>query len=544
MRKFVKIGLMMTAALTFLTGCTSGNKTAKDKYDLPESRFAVDKAVPSWQKDTDHPAKIRWYVNYEWYAPSKWGMDVISKKIKEDMNIEVEFISGNTENLNTMMASGDMPDIVTFDRALNQAKEGRRFAIPLNLLAQKYDPYFLESAAKKETLNWFTEDDGNIYGYPSYTTSSQDYKEGNAIGDAVFIVRKDIYEAIGSPDMSTPEGFLNALRAAKKQFQTTDDGAPLVAFGSTFMDIANGVDGAFGSLLQDFLNIPVTQDGKYFDRDSNDDYIQWLDTFRQAYQEGLISPDQFSDDDNTTKEKLIQGRYFAFLHNNARGLAEYMSKNNARNPKETYIAVEGPRNSKGEKPTFAGGTIGGWTETFITRSTKEPQKAMELLTYMISDYGTMVTEFGVEGQTYTLDNNGKAVYTEATEQLRNTDFNKFQEVIGIGNYWLVSNENYAISKGLKPATTIRQMVAWSADKLAPRFELEDIDPSKGFMSRNLLKLNTSRVQAIVAFLQAPTSQAGRKIWQDYLKNRDKYHYQEILDYRNQQIAKNFEKMKR
>ena len=205
--KFMKklsVGFLSAALLaTSVTG-TISNVNAMSVDELPESRFEVDPATPSWQKDTEYPAKLTWYVNFDWYAQPGWGMDTVTAKIKEDMNIEVEFISGNDENLNTMLAGGDLPDIITFDKNLSVASEANKFALPLNVLAEKYDPYWLEEAAKPETLLWYTEEDGNIYGYPSFSTTAQDYEDGNIFGDQVFIVRQDIYEAIGSPDMSTP----------------------------------------------------------------------------------------------------------------------------------------------------------------------------------------------------------------------------------------------------------------------------------------------------------------------------------------------------
>ena len=45
-----------------------------------------------------------------------------------------------------------------------------------------------------------------------------------------FLVRKDMYEALGKPDMTTPEGFLGALRAAKAKFGTVN-GQPLIPVG-------------------------------------------------------------------------------------------------------------------------------------------------------------------------------------------------------------------------------------------------------------------------------------------------------------------------
>lgn len=541
---FAMTGLALISVMT-LTACggsSAGGSSKAKEVELPEARFEVDSETPSWEKDTDHPAKLRWYVNFDWYAQPGWGADTVTKKIKEDMNIDVEFISGNDENLNTMLAGGDLPDLMTFDKGLSAATEAPKFAIPINQLAEKYDPYFTEHAAKKESLQWFTLEDGNIYGYPSFSATAQDYDDGNVVGDQVFIVRKDIYEALGSPDMSTPEGFLAALTKAKEEFPTADDGTELVAFGSTALDIANGGDGAYGGILQDFLNISPSADGQFNDRDADEEYISWIETFRKAYNEGFITNDQFSDNDNTMKEKLGQGRYFAYLHTNTKGLNEFMSDNNARNPEQTYIAVDGPKNSKGENPTFSGGNIGGWTQTFITTSTDEPQKAMELLTYLTSEYGTMVTTFGVEGETYNLVD-GKVQYSEATEELRNSDIARFDKEVGLGSYWFVGNDNYAIQMGQEPATSIRQMVEWAQDKLAPRFEMEDIDPRTGSEARNLTKINTERVQALVSFIQAPTEEEGREVWDTYLQNRENSGWDKIVEYRNNKITENIDKLK-
>lgn len=242
------------------------------------------------------------------------------------------------------------------------------------------------------------------------------------------------------------------------------------------------------------------------------------------------------------KEKLGQGRYFAYLHTNTKGLNEFMSDNNARNPEQTYIAVDGPKNSKAENPTFSGGNIGGWTQTFITTSTDEPQKAMELLTYLTSEYGTMVTTFGVEGETYSLVD-GKVQYSEATEELRNSDIARFDKEVGLGSYWFVGNDNYAIQMGQEPATSIRQMVEWAQDKLAPRFKMEDIDPRTGSEARNLTKINTERVQALVSFIQAPTEEEGREVWDTYLQNRENSGWDKIVEYRNNKITENIDKLK-
>ncbi|UUX33874.1 type 2 periplasmic-binding domain-containing protein [Fundicoccus culcitae] len=540
---FKKARIFSAALLTFASLGLSAFTPAvsAQDYNLPDARFEPDPTVPSWQSDTEYPAKLTWYVNFDWYAQPGWGVDVVTRKIKEDMNIEVEFIAGNDENLNTMMAGGDLPDIMTFDKNLTIATEAPLFAIPLNILAEKYDPYFLEEAAKPETINWYTLEDGNIYGYPSFSTTAADYEAGNIQADQVFIVRQDIYEAIGSPDMSTPEGFLQALRDAREYMPTSDDGTALVPFAGTALDMSNGGDGAFGGILQDFLSIPTTVDGQYYDRDSDEEYITWLETFRQAYNEGLMNSDQFSDNDNTMKEKMTQGRYFAYLHTNTKGLNEFMSTNTARNAEQTYIAIDGPKNSNGDDPTFNGGGIGGWTQTFITNDTQEPQKAMELITYLTSHYGTMVAAFGIEGETYNLVD-GQVEYTEETEALRNSDIATFDKTVGLGSYWFTLDDNYAMSMGQVPATSIRQMVDFNNPYAAPRFELEDWDPKTGSEQRNLVQLNTARVQALAAFIQSGTAEEGRAVWDSYLASRENYGYSQIVEYRNNKIAENLQRL--
>ena len=56
-------------------------------------------------------------------------------------------------------------------------------------------------------------------------------KYGNIPSNQVYMVRKDMYEALGKPDMTTPEGFVNTLVAAKEKFPDVD-GSPLIPLGT------------------------------------------------------------------------------------------------------------------------------------------------------------------------------------------------------------------------------------------------------------------------------------------------------------------------
>lgn len=71
---FLGIGLVCTSVMV-LGACgnsSSESKGAAEVEDLPEARFEADKDTPSWQKDTDHEATLKWYVNFDWYAQPGW----------------------------------------------------------------------------------------------------------------------------------------------------------------------------------------------------------------------------------------------------------------------------------------------------------------------------------------------------------------------------------------------------------------------------------------------------------------------------------------
>ncbi len=94
-----------------------------------------------------------------------------TEKYTKDTGINVELIipAGNeAEKLNTMIASDTLPDLITLGCTDTQVAEmiDAEMVLPLNKLADEHDPYFYK-VANQERLDWYTQDDGNVYGYPN-----------------------------------------------------------------------------------------------------------------------------------------------------------------------------------------------------------------------------------------------------------------------------------------------------------------------------------------------------------------------------------------
>lgn len=114
-------GLMLTS---LAAGCSSSNNasgsntpanTEATKAPATETTApALNADEPGWKSDTS-PITFDWYLNFAWFA-NKWGVDPTSQYITKKTGVNVNFIvpAGNeNEKLNTLIASGKMPDFIT-----------------------------------------------------------------------------------------------------------------------------------------------------------------------------------------------------------------------------------------------------------------------------------------------------------------------------------------------------------------------------------------------------------------------------------------------
>ena len=417
--------------------------------------------APSAPAETPEPVELRWYINYSWYN-TPWGGNAVSEAITAKTGVDITFVSpdgSETETLDALIAGGNLPDMVTLGWWESQLSTiiDKGMVYALNELADEYDPYFWQ-VADDARLDWYTSADGNVYCYPNSAYAPRDYGEGGRIGsNQTFLVRKDIYEAIGSPDMTTPEGFADAVRAAAAAFPTVD-GQPLIPIGShEFTD--RGCD-SFDIFLMNFLAIPYEKDGRAYDRYTDPEYKRWLSMFRQLGEEGLLANDIFIDKRVQMEEKIAQGRYFCMLYQRT-DIADIQRLRYSQDPDSVYIAVDGPRNANGDPYTLPGSGLNGWTVTMISKNCQRPDLAIQLMSYMMSEEGQKLISVGIEGEHYNMVD-GRAVLTEETARLLSNDNATYVAQVGANDaYWMLQ-DNLMQSEWMPlDEPVIRQMEEWT-----------------------------------------------------------------------------------
>ncbi|MCR4651961.1 MAG: extracellular solute-binding protein [Lachnospiraceae bacterium] len=496
----------------------------------------------NWEKYSDSDITLDWYVNFSWFVQG-WGENLVSRAITDETGVNINFITpvgDESDKMDALIASDSLPDLITlgwWQPQINEMIEGD-MVYALNDLADKYDPYFYE-VADKNVVEWYTQEDGNIYCYPNSSYTPDDLEEHDNIpSNQTFLVRKDIYEALGSPDMSTPEGFSQAVRKAKEMYPTVN-GEPLIPIGAHPFDSTGCV--SFDQYLQNFLAIPWEKDGMYYDRYTDPEYIKWLKMFRKLGKDGYLTTDIFVDNRTQMSEKIANGRYFCMIYQRT-DLADQQKILYERDPNSIYIAVDGPKNANGDDPVLPSNGITGWTVTLISKNCKDPERAIAFLDYMISERGQELIYLGVEGVTY--DNvDGKIKIRPEVKYILNSDRETYDSIYGADDtYWMLQNNVMQLKWGLEMEEPLKQMAEWTYPYTTylGQYEMQ-------MFSSNAVKQaydNCNRLWGVTLkeLLLADSDEEFDKILESYKEKRESNGFSMVIDEETKQMRRNKEKL--
>lgn len=536
--------IVMALTLTLTTAACSNNSAGNESAPTaapqaeattaPQAEATQNPDEAAWPLDTS-PVDLTWFVGANWYAHT-WGESLASKYVTEKtgVNVKLEVPSGEAnEQITLMMTSGKLPDLISmgsWETAVKKLWEGDH-VYALNELADQYDPYFFKVAGDG-TLKWYRQENGNTYGVPndSYSPNLM-HETGMTAANQTFLVRKDLYEEMGSPDLSTPEGFLGALQLLKDKYPEYK-GQPISPF------FAQGnVPYGMTEYLQNLLAVPHEKDGKVYDRVTDPDYLTWLKTFRTAYERGLINVDFLVDSDTQVEEKTNNARYFMMIREWTGMSAVNPMLSAGENPDSYYIAVDGPQNSKGDSAKLFPGNMDGWMVTMISKSTEHPERAIRFLTYLASEEGQRDLFLGKEGETWDTVDGKPQLKTEFVDML-GSNIEQLEKEYGIlDTYWMMRNPVIVNQWRPEKAPVIKQMEDFAnaqADIDSGIYKgLDPLGDSDVAVSWSRISQNWEEVMP--ELITAKDEAAFDKIFDSFLSRRDSYGFQQVMEYRQTEL---------
>lgn len=526
--------------LGMMTGCVPRTQTQTEVKSTAENQ---NDDAPAWKTYAkEDPVTLDWYVNYSWFGMG-WGKNLVSKQITKDTGVSVNFITplGNEdEKLNALIASDSLPDLITlgwWEPQVNQMIQ-KNMVYALNDLADKYDMYFYK-VTDPMVVDWYSDEKGDIYGYPNSSFTPKEVEERNDIAsNQTFLVRKDIYEAIGSPDMTTQEGFEKAVKKAVEMFPEVD-GKPLIPIGSHAFDGSGCV--SFDKYLMNFLAVPWEKNGKLYDRYTDPEYISWLKFFRKLGQEGYLANDIFVDQRTQMNEKLLEGRYFCMFYQRT-DVADQEKEIYTKDPDRIYIAVDGPKNSHGDDPVLPTTSINGWTITLVSKNCKHPDRAIAFMDYLMSERGQKLLSIGVKDKMYT-EEDGKTTIRPEVKKLLNSDRRAYDATYGADDaYWMLQNEVMQMDWMPKTEAPLAQMKEWTYPytKYLGQYDVNlDANSEAGNASAKLDKLWS---ETLPQLLLAESDEKFDALMESYKKQRKALGYDMVMEEKNKQVQINKKKL--
>lgn len=516
-----------------MTGCSSGENV---RTELRETEAKTRQ---------DQTETFQWYINYSWFT-TDWGENAVSNEITEKTGVDIEFVTptgdGN-EQLKALIETDQLPDLITLgwweEPVSLMIDQGQVYA--LNELADQYDPYFWK-VADPIACQWYTQEDGNVYGYPNDFYTPEDYEQYDDLyANITCLVRKDIYEAIGSPDMTTTEGFYQAIVKAAEMFPQVD-GKDLIPLGvHEFTEY--GCD-SFGKFLQNLLAIPYEENGKLYDRYMDEEYLRWLKMFRKLGAEGYLAQDIFVDKRQQMEEKILDGRYFCMIYQWT-DMESQQKVLYEQDPESSYIAVDGPKNSNGSDYQLPGTGIAGWTLTFISKNCKNPEKAIKFLSYLMSEEGQKTLYLGVEGVTYDMKE-GQPVLKPEVVALMDTDRDAYNRKYGAdGSYWMIKDtriqKQWHLAGG-EENDACQQMKEWTQPYVIDASQYDRLLKEDVPETEIDHRIKSAWGRMLPKLLTAESNQTFDQYIQEFKEERARMGYDQLMEAENQQLLENKEKL--
>jgi putative aldouronate transport system substrate-binding protein len=405
-RLIIPLSMSVLLAGTVLSGCSQNgqpNATGSPKN-------SSGPAATTAQKQSE-PVPIRWVRAANEQDPTK---DRILLELQKRLNIKLEIVSIPNDQfankLNLMMASGEQFDLATVDPGktlIEWAKNG---------LILPYDDYM--KSGKYPHINAIV----NSEVYKGFKTDGKSYFKplGLAPMQWGWIIRTDWLENLGLSMPTTLEEFYNVAKAFKEK--DPDKNGKADTYG--VYTRASGLSDPSITQLGQFISRAFAIAGR------SDNWVTLPDKSITRYEATPNAKDAAAFFRKLVKEELINKDWLSLKPDGAQGPESddfgagkygiasttkpdlFLEKAKAVNP-NAKIAYLPPLKGVNGVPANLGHSGGFWRGNVIPKTSKNPEKVLELIEYTLTQEGRELTEFGIKGIHFTdvKEENGRRIYT-------------------------------------------------------------------------------------------------------------------------------------
>ncbi|MFC5406214.1 hypothetical protein [Cohnella soli] len=410
------LAMVLIMTLLVLSACSSNNNKNNAASSAPASESASSEAPASTDSaspdSSGYPELPRDPITLKIFVGGSnanlngvWNTS-IAKVIKEKFGITLELITGDDVKEKTLIAGGDLPDVITtggsVSALVDSLIQGGQ-VIPLDDLIAKYGPNITKNTPQAlEIMKASASNNtGKVYFLPVRVNKASPTPTPLLTALAGFYTRWDLYKAIGAPAMSNEDDFLKVNKEMQDKFPKTKDGKKTYAFSAWAADpfpyiISYPFSMGYNNWTAN-TSISATT-GDVVDNYIAGDGVFWngIKFFNKAYRMGLFDPEGFTQKIDQYIAKLNNGQVFnsaASFWTGGNDLIKNTGNDNAElqqlpGPFPGYMALY-------TKDAPGGNLLG--PARAITKANKYPERTMELFNYLSGDEGGRLVFTGVKG---------------------------------------------------------------------------------------------------------------------------------------------------
>lgn len=343
---------------------------------------------------------------------SGWNDSTAAKEMEKRTGVAIEYIEVappvQSEALNLMFASGDFPDIINYAVTGSYSVPyllENEIAIDLADMMDEYAPSYSALMDADPALYLATVDDeGQIGGLAGY--------QYNSFTVTGAIVRADWVKQVGMApeELVTIDNYHQYLAAIKNQglceypMPMRFDG---FITGSPFLAAMGGYAGpAAESSPNSFY---YDENDKLVYSYITDTYREYITLMAQWYQEGLITRDLLNSD-MLDSSNITTGQYGVFWQD-CQFMDWWVESGRVNDPDYALQGIGEPLREPGQAVGF-GGITNIAINLMITTGCEDPELALQWLDYHFSEEGSLLCQYGLEGEGLAYDESGKPDYSE------------------------------------------------------------------------------------------------------------------------------------
>ncbi|MBB6730015.1 ABC transporter substrate-binding protein [Cohnella zeiphila] len=428
---------LIVATAASLAACSGGNGNNGSGSSASSSESAgsgsPSASASASETASSSPAADKTPVTFTYFNANSQVPDIDSNKTEigkalEDqtgVNFKMQFPVGDVNTkIGTMIASGDYPDVLAPDTAIDKILDAKAF-IPLEDLIDQYGPNI--KRVYEPYYNLMKQADGHIYFLP-FSPVVGDYIPNPTIDQGAFFIQRRVLKEFNYPKIKTLDEYFDLI----KKYNDAHKDDKLTGFTSLTYDWRTM--GIFNPPmhLAGYPNdgdVIVDMQTHAADVYSNDDVTKrWLKKLNEVNNEGLYDQSSFVNNYDQYLAKISSGKVLGFFDYGWQADQAIQNIKKSGNDDLDYmpLPIVFDQNTKDQyldPPSFVDNRGVG-----ITTSAKDPVRIIQFFDNMLKEENQVMIQWGFKGETYEVNDKGR--YYRTPEEIEMLKDNAKQQSIG------------------------------------------------------------------------------------------------------------------